>query len=322
LAVAEAGPATAVFVACFLLNIPLGIVNRIQIGYQQGFANNLWTALGSMFALGAVVLACKLRASLPWLVFAMTGTPMLAIVINGAFLFGTQRPWLLPTWKYSNRVAAATLFRVGMMFFVLQIAAAVGFSTDGIVIAQILGASAVTQYSVPARMFGVITMLIVTILSPLWPAYGEALARKEFPWMRKTLKRSIFLGVAIAVPSYAILLLFGRRLLHLWVGNEVQPTFLLLGGFAMWGIVNAIGNPLTYFLNGANIIRLQVISATLMALINITISIILTHRIGIAGPVWGSIISYSLISLLPFAIYIPRLLRSWVTPAGLHANST
>ena len=311
MAIAEAGPAMAVFFICFLVNIPLGIVNRIQVGYQEGFAYNLWTALGSLLALGVIVLACKLRAGLPWLVLAMTGTPVLATLLNAVVLFGAQRPWLLPSWRFSARDAGRKIFRVGMMFFVLQIAAAVGFSSDNIVIAQILGPDAVTQYSVPAKLFNVVTMLIVTILSPLWPAYGEALERREFGWIRKTLKRSIVLGLAIAVPSYAILLPFTNQVLHLWVGNNIAPPILLLSGLALWGVLNAIGNPLSYFLMGASVIKLQVVLATIMAITNIILSVFLTYHLGVSGPVWGTVISYSLISLLPCAIFIPKLLNSW-----------
>src|SRR6185437_10473641 len=138
-AIAEAGPAMAVFFVCFLINTPLGIVNRIQMGYQQGFANNLWTALGSILALVAIIVACKLRAGLPWLVLAMTGTPMLATLTNGVFLFGKQRPWLIPSWRFFNRDAGKRLFQIGMMFLVLQLAGGIGFSSDNIVIAQVLG---------------------------------------------------------------------------------------------------------------------------------------------------------------------------------------
>src|SRR2546422_2066828 len=35
-AIREAGPATAIFVACIVLNLPLGVVQRVQLGYQQG----------------------------------------------------------------------------------------------------------------------------------------------------------------------------------------------------------------------------------------------------------------------------------------------
>src|SRR5215203_2890639 len=47
-AVAEAGPAVAVFAGCFLAGIPLSVARQTQIGYQEGVATNLWTVLGTL----------------------------------------------------------------------------------------------------------------------------------------------------------------------------------------------------------------------------------------------------------------------------------
>jgi O-antigen/teichoic acid export membrane protein len=129
-------------------------------------------------------------------------------------------------------------------------------------------------------------------------------------WVRKTLKRTIALALTIAVPAYAFLLLFAHRLLHLWVGNRVAPTLSLLAGLALYGLLTAIGNCLGTFLNAAGIIKLQASVAAIMAGANLALSIVLTHRLGVSGPVWGSVISYSVISLVPLAIFVPRLLRS------------
>jgi O-antigen/teichoic acid export membrane protein len=182
------------------------------------------------------------------------------------------------------------------------------FSSDNIVIAQILGPDAVAQYSVPARMFNVISMLVSTILSPLWPAYGEALARGDLAWVTKTLKRSLLLGLSIAVPANLLLVLFASKLLHLWIGAKITVPLSLLIGLGLWGIDGAIGNPLAYFLNAAGVIRLQAILALLMASANLALSILLTRSIGIPGPVWGSVITHTAIILIPCAFLVPKLL--------------
>lgn len=49
-ALSETGPAVACFVGCFLLTIPGGIVNRVQVGYQDGLSANLGRPLGAYCA--------------------------------------------------------------------------------------------------------------------------------------------------------------------------------------------------------------------------------------------------------------------------------
>lgn len=127
-AAAEAGPALVVFIGCFVVTMPLDIVQRIQLAYQEGYANSRWQALGSLLALVSVLLAIHMKAGLPWLVLAVAGAPVVATFFNGVMLFGFQRPWLRPRWKKVNGAAARKLFRLGILFFILQMTIALALS--------------------------------------------------------------------------------------------------------------------------------------------------------------------------------------------------
>jgi O-antigen/teichoic acid export membrane protein len=124
-AIAEAGPATAVFVGCFLVSIPLGIVQRIQRGYQEGFIDSSWIAAGKLIGLGGVLLVIWLKGGLPWLVLALAGGPALALLLNSIVLFGVRRPWLYPRWRYVRSHYARRILHLGSLFFVLSVASAV-----------------------------------------------------------------------------------------------------------------------------------------------------------------------------------------------------
>lgn len=71
LASRESGSAMAVFFVCFAINLPLGVVQRVQMGFQETGTTALWQSAGYLLSLGGVVLAVYLRAGLPWLVLAM-----------------------------------------------------------------------------------------------------------------------------------------------------------------------------------------------------------------------------------------------------------
>jgi O-antigen/teichoic acid export membrane protein len=114
-AVSEAGPALAVFAGCVLASVPLSVGRQTLIGYQEGFAANLWTSLGSVLGLGGVLLAIRLEAGLPWLVLAMGAGPALALFLNCVALFGLQRPWLLPRLKNVEISAAKRISQTGLL---------------------------------------------------------------------------------------------------------------------------------------------------------------------------------------------------------------
>jgi O-antigen/teichoic acid export membrane protein len=308
LAMAEAGPAVAAFVVCFLIGIPTGIVTRVQSGYQEGFAANLWTLLGSLGALLAVILVIHLRGSLLQLVLALAGTPILAVVINGSIFFRYQRPKLRPSWSYLERGISVELLRSGTLFFVLQLAMAIGYSSDNIVLTQILGPAAVTQYSIPAKLFGLINLVGSFIVAPLWPAYSEALVRRDNAWVRRTLWKSVTLLLLVATVLSTLLVVFGHQILAAWVGPNIRPSTLLLAALGIWSLITALSMPIAVLLNAASVMKFQVTVVGIAAITNIALSIFLTRRIGVSGVVFGSIVSQSVVVLLPYFIFTRKFL--------------
>jgi len=309
LARTEAGPALAVFVACFALAIPLGVVQRVQMGLQQGFSASLWQCLGSVLALAGVLLVIYAQGGLPWLVLALAGAPLLATAANSLHFYFFARPDLRPRLSVANWASARQVAVTGALFFVLQITVAVAYSSDSIVIAQMLGASAVTQYAVPEKLFGLISLALAMVLAPLWPAYGEALARGDGVWVRRTLKRSVMLSFSIAVAMSAIVVFVAPLLIRLWVGDAVTVSLGLLLALSAWKSVEAAGIAVAFFLNGANVIRLQVAVAVSVAITSISLKIYLVPLMGIAGVVWATVAAYLLFAALPYFLLVPGIAR-------------
>lgn len=304
----EAGPAMAVLVACLLFSVPLAIVERTQIGYQEGFVNAVWTALGSALGLAGLLICVFLKTGLPLLVLATLGAPVLAKILNGIWLFGRRRPWLRPRWSLARRSSAAPLLKIGFMFFILQIAVALAFSSDNLVVARVLGSAAVTAYSVPMRLFTFIPALIFLCLAPLWPAYGEAIARGDIRWVKRTLLWSTA-GVSVITGSVSlVLIIVGNPLIHLATGKHIVASQWLLIGLGLWTTITSASNAVAMFLNGANAILFQVIFALTMSVAALGLKITLAREIGLPGVIWGTIIAYVIFSLIPFVIYVPRLL--------------
>jgi len=310
-AIVEAGPTVSVFIFCMLVNLPIGLVQKIYDGYQEGYVNGLWRAAGSLLGLGGVLLGIYLRAGLPWLVLAMAGSPILALFLNAILLFGVRRPWLWPRWQSVTQVASMRILKNGSLFFILQLAVAIGFQSDNLVIARFLGANQVPQYAVPMKLFMLIPALLNFGLAPLWPAYGEAIARRDVAWVRRTFERSLFLSFGMSLFPSLLMVIFGGGIIELWVGPEIQPDLILLVGIGLWTVLLGLAGPISMLLNGANVIGFQVACAILMAAGNLSFSIYLVQRIGVSGPVYGSLTSWLAFSLIPSAFYIPRLFASW-----------
>lgn len=308
LAVREAGPTIAVFMAYLAVSIPLSVVDRVQLGYQSGFANSLWGASGNLLGLAGVLLAIHLRLGLPWLVLAMAGAPILASLANAIVLFRIQRPWLRPSLAALSGSAVIRLLKLGALFFTLQVSMTIAYASDNVIAAWLLGPAAVTEYAVPARMFSIVPLLLSLALNPLWPAYRESFTRGDLSWVRKTFFQSLFWSLITSVPLSFILVIFGIPIIHYWVGPTITPSLPLLLGLGTWSILASGGGALAMFLNGAGVIRFQVLCALLLLSTVICLKIFMTYALGISGIIWSTVIAQITCVTVPSSVYIFKLL--------------
>lgn len=306
----EAGPAIAVFVSCYAAAIPLGVAQRVQMGLQQGFAASLWQCAGSLCALAGVLLAIQWRAGLPWLVLALAGTPLLMALLNSLHFYGRSKPELRPSIDAVDAQAMRRVARAGALFFVLQLTVALAYTSDSLVIAQALGASAVASYAVPEKLFSLITLALAMVLAPLWPAYAEAASRGDHAWVRSTFKRSLFIALALAAVAALSLTLLAPAVLLAWVGAAVVAPTSLLVALASWKVVEAGGMVLAALLNGLRVMKLQVLCAIPTALSALALKVVLVPILGVSGAVWASVAAYLVFTALPVAVRVPGLLQS------------
>jgi O-antigen/teichoic acid export membrane protein len=306
---AEAGPALAVFAVCFAFNIAMDVVQRVQLGLQQGYRYGLWQLIGSCAGFVGVIYGIWLHMSLPMLIVAIAGAPLLATALNVVHFFGYVRPDLRPTFADVSINTIVQIGKLGGLFFVLQLVVAVSFSADNFIIARILGAINVPEYSVPQRIFAVVAMMLGMLVAPLWPAYGEAVSRGDIAWVRRTLRRSVLLVFVISAGCAVLLLLFSHQLILWWVGPRIHPTFFLLLGLAVWTVVTCCGDALAVFLNGISIIKFQVVVAAIFGFGCLATKVFFIHQYGITGIPWATILTYLVLSAGPCVWYVIVILK-------------
>jgi len=308
LAMQEAGPALAVFMICFALSVPAGIVQRVQMGLQQGFTSSLWQAGGSILGLLLTLVVIHYKGGLPWLVLALAGAPFLVLLMNGSYFFLIQRRDLLPDKLSISSAGMKRILHGGMLFFVLQVAVSVAYASDNIIIAKILGVEAVAQYSVVSRLFEGVLMIIGLAFAPLWPAYGEAKARGDKRWIKETLAKSMLITLVLVLCAAVPLVAFYKPLFALWVGENHIFPFSLIALYGTWMILKGLGATYSMFLNGMHILKPQLIIATVFMLISIIVKVWFVYSMGLNGILFGLIITYTITTVIPYSILTKRIL--------------
>jgi O-antigen/teichoic acid export membrane protein len=291
----------------FFVSMFTTLVGKIQRGMQEGNLDNFWNGTGAVLSLLFVYIAIQKDAGLVGFVVAFLAGSFFAYLGSAAHYFFFYRRNLRPRFGNVDGTVAKDLFAVGGMFFVLQIAGAIQGQADNVIIANMLGAAAVTNYAICMKLFLIVPMLSSLILTPLWPAYREALASGDMQWVKSTFVRSMRWAFFISIPSAVVLVMLGGKIIELWVGQETVPSMDLLLGCGIWLVMMTIGNTLGVFLNGLQLVKIQIIVATSSAIVNVLLSIWLIQVIGVVGAIWGSVISYFIFVLLPYFFVIKKV---------------
>lgn len=305
----ESAVTAAALVVIFLANVPLGVVQKVQMGCQEGFNSNLWTAVGGLFGFGGLLLSVYFKAGLPWLVLALSGAPVLATAWNWHVFFGRSRPWLAPSRRAVIWVVAKRITGAGVVFALLQLFSLIGNWSDNLVIAQYLGASAVAGYAVTQKLFSV-TLLAQFVTLPMWPAFGEAQARGDFRWARRALNRSLGVTLVLGVATAAPLLIFSKQIISLWAGPALVPSSLLLAGFGLWVLLAGYAGTMSAFLSSGPLLAKQIYIYGAASASAFGLKVLLVPRWGVAGAIWGTVLGYGPLYAVPATVLAYRTLSA------------
>lgn len=309
IAVREAGPSVAVFLVCFAVTVPASLIQKVQLGLQEGFRSSLWQCAGSVFGLVGVLVAIYVKAGLPWLVAALVGGPLIASLANSVSFFSGSNSDIRPSLSSISKIVAMKTLQLGFLFFILQIVVSAAYGADSLIIARTLGASAVAAYAVPERMFAIIAMVLAMALTPLWPAYGEAIERGDHTWVSRALRRAVLISAASSTVLAVALIIFGPLLLSLWVGPTFHVSMVLLVGLAVWRIIESLTSALTVYMNGAGMLFEQIGIATVCGVVMLALKVLLVHKIGIAGIPFGAALAFLPLATLPSFWLVHRRFR-------------
>ena len=298
--------ALSFFAIILAVNIPASLVQRVQLGAQQGYLNGLNQLIYAMLTLIMVPLTLHWGGSVSELVLATIGVQVLVNILNSIIWLQRHGMSYSHNWIRSlDLQTAKSLLKASSMFFLLQLAAALAFQSDVIVITQTLGQSAYGDFAVVQKLFLFISMLMSAAMLGLWPAFGDALASNQKAWAMVALKRGMIAAAVITLLGVSALSAGMPWILKYWMNSAVQPMWGLIFVLAVWTVIDSVANVAAAFMNGANILRPQLVIAVSMGSAAFGAKWLLTPSLGPTGAVLATILTYCLISV-PGQVYLLR----------------
>ncbi|MDP9123118.1 MAG: hypothetical protein M3N82_00695 [Pseudomonadota bacterium] len=301
---AEVLGAFTIFILLLAVNLSASLIQKVQLGSQQGHWVGGTQFVAALCTLIAVPLALHYRAGLTALVLGSLGMQVAANLVSTVL-------WLRRSALFAAGVEATSvtrervvvLLRTGILFFGLQLAVAFAYQSDAIVLTQVIGQRAYGDFAVVQKLFLFVSLILSSGLAGLWPAFGDAIARGDMRWARRILGRSLAIAGTFALAAAAALILAMPSLTRHWLHVDVSPPLALTMALGAWTVVDAMGAVSGAFMNGANVLRAQVIFAVTMATLAFAGKWMLTPILGAPGAVLATLLAYGVTSF-PGQVFI------------------
>lgn len=294
----ETKQAISVFIVITLLNLPLGIVQRIYEGYQNGFVFQVFLFFGTLIGFILLFIFIKLEFSLPFLALALLLPNFLSSILAGIYLFVFKSKDLLPSINLFKIRHAIKSLKIGFIFFLLQIFSFLNLSSDNFMISKFDKIINVPQFDLTKKLFS-ITLLLSFFITPLWPAFSEALEKRDFKWAKTYLYKTLTLFLIITSILSFVLLFFNRQIFKIWLHKEYHIPFHLLFSFFIFSLVANFGGVMSSFFSSNHFLKKQLLYIFLATASTLILKIVFINYFGPNFLIWANNISFIFLFIIP-----------------------
>jgi O-antigen/teichoic acid export membrane protein len=290
----------------FIIQFILQLINIVFIADQLPAYKDAFEAAGSVLSLLFIFIITKTsHEELLFISIIYGATPVVILAIATFYFFRKKYKAIRPSFKFVDFKYFYLLASLGIKFFVLQVAMVVIFTTDNMIITQVLGPKDVTIYNISFKYFSIPVMIFSIITAPYWSAFTVANLKKDKEWVKVSIKNLIKIWSIITIITI-IMLVYSNEFYSIWIGDAIRVPYLLSTVMAIYVVIITWNNLFSVFLNGIGKIKIQMYDAIIGMIINIPISIFFADNLGMGsvGVILGTCTSLSLgIFLAPIQVF-------------------
>lgn len=206
-------------------------------------------------------------------------------------------------WRPRGR-AVAEMIRLSGKMLLLRVNALVYGQMDKAVVGAILTTTALADYDVASRFHSLALVTMGLVSSVIMPASASLAALEDSTHLRALFLQATRFAAACALPVIVAMCILARPLLRFWVGEEfardASLVWLFLSYTTFWVLVDVGWNVMIGMGRANDILRIQ-IGTTLL---NLTVSVFATQRIGLAGVLVGTLVGNAFAAALYLHLYL------------------
>lgn len=259
---AQTPAALALIVAGFVVGLPGNAIVRLAAAVQLGWLQAIWNAVGNGITLVAVWWAA--RAGWSYLPFIAVSALLPAVQNAGLWLQLRRRfHWHGRGPGFLTRAEWRGMLHASFLFALPQLGLAALNWLPPFAISLGAGAAAVTAFNLVQRLLSPLNQGQIILLTPLWPAYSEALVRGDHAWLHAARRKALLATLALAA-GMAVLCAEAVPLIRWWVGSGTPPPAPELTWMTgLWFALLMFGRHYLYYLVGIDRMRPLAVHSTL-----------------------------------------------------------
>lgn len=206
-----------------LLQLVLSPVESIRAGYQEQHVSNLLQIIGGVGSGLALIIVAHRAPSIGGMVIALYGPTVFCKLLNLALLFRT-RPHLLPFLRQPDLGRMRHLLATGGTFTLVQLGSLLEQYGVLFLVGRMVGPREVAEFGVMVKLVSLLAGGALMITQSLWPAYADAMARREWEWISKVYRITLY-GCLVAAGAACLGGGFlGVDIVSAWTRGEIVPT--------------------------------------------------------------------------------------------------
>ncbi len=284
--------AVCIIITYFCIQFILNTINVVLTADQKPEDAALRTLIQQVISIIAIAIMTKVtNGSLILLCVALCLVPIIVLVFYNITLFGKRYKDISPSLSSVDFKKIPDLLNLGVRFFIIQIAGIIQFQLVNYIIIRNYGATDVTEYNVAFKYFSILTMLWNILLTPIWSAVTDAIAKNDIAWVYNAKKK--FFKISLLFYALGIVMLFlSNPIYKIWVGDSVSVHFELSFWLLIYSYVSIFGSLYVAILNGAGKLNIQAIACIISPFVFLGTSYFLIgYEVGVHAIVIASILS-------------------------------
>lgn len=270
------------------LGFPLGISGGILEGLQKFDVINLTNIVATLMRAALIIYVLRQGLGLLSVALITVSLPLVASAVRAVV---AHHLLAIPYgWQYVDRRSFLQMINYGSVTFMIIVAMQLRFKTDAIIIGTFLSASAITYFSIGARLVDYAGNVVTSLANVFTPMSSHFHATGNYAQLRNIFVSGNRACALVMFPMVVVLVVMGKSVIEVWVGPRYISSYIILLILLIPSALYAAQSTSNRLLFGMSLHKTLAYVVLMEGIANIILSVALVRPLGIVGDAIGTAI--------------------------------